>query len=83
MELQTIHPDDVVEIDRRGFKFLARVKTIDNGVLRVQPVDNRVTYFHASARQVVGIWHANKATRRRLSSERERQFAIGVEDDEG
>lgn len=78
MQLQTIQPEDIVEIDRRGFKFLARVKRVDNGTLRLQPVDNRVTYFHASARQVVGIWHANKATRRRKAEEAEAELAIGV-----
>ena len=79
MELQTIHPEDIVEIDRRGFRFLARVKRIDNGVLRLKPVDNRVTYFHAPARQVVGIWHANKKTRRRLTVD-PAEVEIGVSD---
>lgn len=81
MQLQWIHPGDVVEVDVRGFCFMARVKSTNHGALRIQPIDNRVTYFRASARQVVGIWHANKDTRRRLERE-ERQLAIGVEDDE-
>ncbi len=80
MQLQTIQPQDIVEIDRRGWRFLARVKSIDNGVLRLQPIDNRVTYFHAPARQVVGIWHANKATRRRLTVTVDREVEIGVAD---
>lgn len=77
MELHTIQPEDIVEVDRRGFKFLAIVKRVDTGTVHVVPIDRGVTYFRAPARQIVGIWHANKATRRRRQTTEEVVFADG------
>ena len=79
MDLHSVQLEDIVEIDRRGFHFLAHVKKIENGVLGVRPIDNRLTYYHAPARQVVGIWHANRKTRRRLTVD-PAEVPIGVAD---
>lgn len=78
MQLHSVQPEDIVEIDRRGFRFLAIVKRVDNGTLHIQPIDPRVTYFRAPARQIVGIWHANKSTRRRRQTAEEVVFADGT-----
>lgn len=60
MQLQSIHPGDIVEVDIRGWCFMARVKMLDNGGLQIRPIDNRVKYHRVSARQVTGIWHAKR-----------------------
>jgi hypothetical protein len=77
LDLHSLQPEDIVEVDRRGLKFLAVVKRVENGTVHLVPIDRGITYFRAPARQIVGIWHANKATRRRRQSKEEVVFADG------
>jgi hypothetical protein len=56
-----IAPGDVVEIDKKGRRFHALVKDIEQDAkgfhhLTVQPFDRRVSYRHATVREVVTVW---------------------------
>jgi hypothetical protein len=56
-----IAPGDVVEIDKKGRRFHALVKQIhqdEKGFyhLDLQPFDRRVTYHHATVREVTVVW---------------------------
>jgi hypothetical protein len=56
-----IAPGDVVEIDKKGRHFHALVKEIHQDPkgyyhLDLQPFDRRVSYHHATVREVTGVW---------------------------
>jgi hypothetical protein len=56
-----IAPGDVVEIDKKGRRFHALVKAIDQDPkgyyhLDLTPFDRRVTYHHATVREVTVVW---------------------------
>ncbi len=64
---KTIGPGDIVEIDKKGRRFHALVDELEQGdsgrfELRVRPLDSRVSYHHATVREVIGVWR--KARRR-------------------
>lgn len=56
MTLGAIRPADLVLIDKRGVLFHAEVVERRNGELRVRPLDRRITYRAASAREVLAHW---------------------------
>jgi hypothetical protein len=52
---------DVVEVDKKGRRFHALVKSLDQDAkgyfhLELQPFDRRVSYHHATVREVVTVW---------------------------
>jgi hypothetical protein len=56
-----IAPGDVVEIDKKGRRFHALVRTIEQDPkgffqLELHPFDRRVSYRHATVREVVTVW---------------------------
>jgi hypothetical protein len=56
-----IAPGDVVEIDKKGRRFHALVKSIEQDPkgyyhLELHPFDRRVSYHHATVREVVTVW---------------------------
>jgi hypothetical protein len=56
-----IAPGDVVEIDKKGRRFHALVKDIHQDAkgfyhLDLQPFDRRVSYHHATVREVTVVW---------------------------
>jgi hypothetical protein len=56
-----IAPGDVVEVDKKGRRFHALVTSLsqlDSGrfELELRPLDNRISYRHATVRDVVGLW---------------------------
>jgi hypothetical protein len=56
-----IAPGDVVEIDKKGRRFHALVKDMEQDAkgfhqLIVHPFDRRVSYRHATVREVVTVW---------------------------
>jgi hypothetical protein len=67
MQLASIRPGDIVLVNRAGRRFYAEVVGHESdGItqrLVVRPLDRNVTWRSATARQVIGIWHANKGTR--------------------
>ena len=56
MRLQGIRAGDIVEVDVRGRRFLARVSDTDADGLRLLPLERRVNHFQCRAHQVVGHW---------------------------
>lgn len=62
MQLNRIRPDDIVNVDKRGHRFLAVVVGAGRGELAIKPVDRRVTYRTATAREVVGHWSKRAGT---------------------
>jgi hypothetical protein len=56
-----IAPGDVVEIDKKGRRFHALVKSLEQDGkgyfhLELQPFDRRVSYRQATVREVVTVW---------------------------
>ena len=56
-----IAPGDVVEIDKKGRRFHALVKSIEQDPkgyfhLDLHPFDRRVSYCQATVREVVTVW---------------------------
>ncbi len=62
MTLSTIHPADLVLVDKRGVLFHAEVLQRAGGELRVRPLDRRITYRAATAREVRAHWRKSKAS---------------------
>jgi hypothetical protein len=56
MELRGIHAGDLVEVDRKGHQFIALVEQSDERELTIKPLDRRVTYTTATARQITKHW---------------------------
>jgi len=64
---KAIGPGDIVELDKKGRRFHAIVDELEQRAsgrfeLRVRPLDSRISYHHATVREVVGVWR--KARRR-------------------
>ncbi len=58
---KAIGPGDIVEIDKKGRRFHALVdelEQLESGrfELRVRPLDSRISYHHATVREVVAVW---------------------------
>src|SRR5439155_660579 len=68
---KTIGAGDIVEVDKRGRRFHAVVVELEQAPsgrfeLGVRPLDSRITYRHATVREVVGVWR--RATQNSPSS---------------
>jgi hypothetical protein len=73
MRVSAIVPGDLVELDKKGRRFIARVLEVKikrepagvaERVLSVEPVCPGVSYRHARPREVIGHW-ARAGRRRR------------------
>lgn len=64
MTTASLKPGDIVEVDKKGRRFIAVVKGVTRGGFDVRPIDSRVSYHSATSREICGIWHANLETRR-------------------
>jgi hypothetical protein len=58
---KAIGPGDIVEIDKKGRHFHALVvelEQLESGrfELQVRPLDSRISYHHATVREVIGVW---------------------------
>lgn len=61
MTLGSIYAGDIVQIDKKGRRFLALVEGTQDrerktGELAIRPVDRGITYRSASAREVIKHW---------------------------
>jgi hypothetical protein len=54
--LADIRIDDIVEVDKKGRKFRADVRDKAAGQLSIRPIDRRITYTTATAREVTRHW---------------------------
>ncbi len=58
---KAIGPGDIVEIDKKGRRFHALVEELEQlesgrFALLVRPLDSRISYRHATVREVVAVW---------------------------
>ena len=65
MQLSSLEAGDVVQIDHKGRVYFALVNAIDGQQLKVTPIERHNTWRTATAKEVIGIWRASKATRAR------------------
>lgn len=56
MTLGSIYAGDIVQVDKKGRRFLALVEERKTGELAIRPVDRGITYRSASAREVIKHW---------------------------
>ena len=70
-----LDPGDVVKIDHLGRLFFAVVEEVEGQELKIAPLDRNTTWRTATAREVIGIWRASKATQQR---ERQRTRAAAT-----
>jgi hypothetical protein len=56
MRLEGIQTGDIVEVDRKGRRFLAVVVGPAPGGLALSPTDRRVGFHSCRSREVIGHW---------------------------
>jgi hypothetical protein len=61
MNLAPIKEGDIVRVDHKGRIFLAFVEGKAPQALLIKPLDKRVNYFQASAREVKEHWRKRKS----------------------
>lgn len=79
MNISSVKPGDIVEVDIRGSKFLAYVEELvkedgKQSSLKITPASRNVTYYSCKANQVIGHYKKmqrakNGATRRASNGE--------------
>ncbi len=63
-QLGLIHPGDIVEVDKKGRIFYAKVQqAATDGVLPILPLDSRITYRMATAKEIVAQYRRTKNVR--------------------
>lgn len=62
MTLQGIRAGDIVEVDKRGRRFLAYVRGRESREVLIRPVDRRISYSTATAREIVDHWRRRRTT---------------------
>lgn len=67
MQLGSLETGDIVLLDKKGRRFHGIVDAIDGQQLKVTPIDRHNTWRTATAKEVIGIWRASKATRARVA----------------
>lgn len=56
MKLASIKPGDIVQIDKKGRRFLAIVdEKVERG-LKVKPLDKQITWHDAKSTEVITHW---------------------------
>lgn len=65
MQLGSVDRGDVVEVDVRGRRFHALVEERAGRELAIKPLSRVHTERRVTSHQVVGVWRATTATRRR------------------
>jgi hypothetical protein len=63
VKLSGLKDGDIVEADVKGRRFYALVLGREDRELRVQPIDNRISYYRVKAREVIGIWRRSRSDR--------------------
>jgi hypothetical protein len=57
MRTRSIHPGDLVKVNKRGRLFHAHVRGEGpDGELVVEPIERGISYRHVSAREIVDHW---------------------------
>lgn len=62
---RNIDQGDVVLVDKKGRRFMARVTSVEeDGTFKIQPIERWPSWRSAHRTEVVGHWIATTATRR-------------------
>lgn len=62
--LATIKIEDIVEVDKKGYRFFAVVRDKTGRQLTIRPITKGVTYGTATSREVVRHWRLTKNVRK-------------------
>jgi hypothetical protein len=80
VRLRGIAAEDVVLVNKRGRIFHAIVAgQLPSGELRIQPLDRRISYRHAAAREIAGHWARQERPRVVGAPPTEGQLALQLE----
>jgi hypothetical protein len=63
VRLASVQPRDIVLVSKGGRRFHAHVRGIRGGVVEFAPIERGISYRHASAREVLEVWHRPRARR--------------------
>ena len=63
MRLASVQPRDIVLVSKGGRRFHAHVRGIRDGVVEFMPIERGISYRHASAREVLEVWHGRRPRR--------------------
>ena len=63
VRLESIRSGDIVLVSKGGRRFHGRVQRIREGVVELEPLERGITYRHASAREVLDVWHHRRSGR--------------------
>jgi hypothetical protein len=81
MRLTAIKPGDIVQCNKKGRLFHAKVVgTGAAGTLRVQPIERNISYRHVAAGEIADHWSHTIATRR-ADRRPPTQLALSLDDD--
>jgi hypothetical protein len=61
LHLTNVKAGDIVEVDKRGRRFLAYVEDKDKYALIIAPTVKGISYTTATAREIVGHWSRRKS----------------------
>ncbi len=65
MRLTAIKPGDIVQCNKKGRLFHAKVVgAVATGTLRVQPIERNISYRHVTASEIADHWSHTVTTRR-------------------
>jgi hypothetical protein len=57
VRLERIRSGDIVLVSKGGRRFHAGVRQIRSGVVELEPIERGISYRHASASEVLDVWH--------------------------
>lgn len=60
MNLAKVLPGDIVRVNKRGREFYAIVVGKEKHELSIEPLDKRVNYYTATAREAVALWRKER-----------------------
>jgi hypothetical protein len=64
LRARSIHPGDIVLVNRRGRMFHAKVRgDAADGAIVVDPIERGISYRHVRAREIVDHWAHGRASR--------------------
>jgi hypothetical protein len=63
VRLASVQPRDIVLVSKGGRRFHAHVRGIRDGVVEFTPIERGISYRHASAREVLEVWHRRRPRR--------------------
>ena len=60
MRLEQIRSGDIVLVSKGGRRFHGTVRQIRDGVVELEPIERGIRYRHASAPEVLDLWHRRR-----------------------